>query len=204
MAKTEKAIEALRQYLAGLSCGPVEESFEVARLLAPCWHLFDGSHREGMDGSKLHGRMESLTWEPPVLSFQIERHGGTVNGSSRAEVQGWDLNIDNMTAVPTVGSYRQVKPRAAALSIEPLVDDVVACVLGGTDTHHLRWDPKSGHARVLIGKVIANSGPKATVQGRRNRFAKKLQERLLELGWEQVPGKAAHTFRRQEASSSPN
>jgi hypothetical protein len=41
-----------------------------------------------MTGQKLLGRMEEVVWEPPILSFTVERHGGTVQGSSRAS-PGW-------------------------------------------------------------------------------------------------------------------
>jgi len=34
-----------------------------------------------MEGHKLKNRMESVMWNPPLLEFDIERHGATVNGA---------------------------------------------------------------------------------------------------------------------------
>lgn len=51
-----------------------------------------------MEPYKLIGRMESVTWTPPILTFRIERHSGTVNGSVYAEMQCWDVDCEQMSA----------------------------------------------------------------------------------------------------------
>jgi hypothetical protein len=45
-------------------------------------------------------RAEDVAWTPPFLTFTLERHGGTVNGSSRAELHHWEVNIE--TGVATI------------------------------------------------------------------------------------------------------
>lgn len=65
--------------------------------LAACWVDIEGSNEQGMDDHKLH-RIENPRWDPPYVIFELERHGATVAGSSRAEVHRWHVNIDTMVA----------------------------------------------------------------------------------------------------------
>jgi hypothetical protein len=46
----------------------------------PVWADLEGASDEAMEPWKL-GRMENPEWLPPVLTFVVERHGGTVLGS---------------------------------------------------------------------------------------------------------------------------
>lgn len=69
----------------------------VAMRLAGCWHEFARSASKRMHAGKL-GRMEAVRWDPPVLSFTIERHGAMSAGSTRAELQQWRIDLDRKTA----------------------------------------------------------------------------------------------------------
>ena len=60
-----------------------------------------------MAGHKLIGRMENVEWHPPILTFLIERHGGTVLGSARAELQRWTVDLDRRTATCERVGHRQ-------------------------------------------------------------------------------------------------
>jgi hypothetical protein len=71
-------MQQLLKYLRSIQIGTIGDATELASRLAACWDEFDGADAEGMDPDKLHGRMEDISWHPPVLSFTIERHGGTV------------------------------------------------------------------------------------------------------------------------------
>jgi hypothetical protein len=84
-------------HLAIVVPGEVADTTELERLLAASWHKFSGDDG-GMSGQKLLGRMENVAWAPPKLTFTIERHGGTVRGSTRAELQHWEVNADQQTA----------------------------------------------------------------------------------------------------------
>jgi hypothetical protein len=90
-------MNSLVTYLATIPPGPVPDLGDLERLLTDCWHEFTGDDG-GMAGQKLLGRMEEVVWEPPILTFKIERHGGTVLGSSRATPQEWRLDLDKKTA----------------------------------------------------------------------------------------------------------
>jgi hypothetical protein len=57
------------------------ESEELETILASCWHELDQNHAGGMVAEKLYDRIEEVLPEPPLLTFTIERHGGTVRGS---------------------------------------------------------------------------------------------------------------------------
>ena len=52
-----------------------------------------------MWASKL-GRMEKVEWQPPYLTFSIERHGATVKGSTRAELQNWQVDTSHRSLNP--------------------------------------------------------------------------------------------------------
>ncbi len=65
-----------------------------------------------MHAGKL-GRMEDVRWEPPVLSFRIERHGAMGVGSTRAELQNWRVDFDLKPAQCECSrGYRQALARA--------------------------------------------------------------------------------------------
>src|SRR5581483_8214593 len=87
----------ISDYLAMVAEGKLEGP-EIDRLLAACWNQFDGSQEGGVQGRKVIGRMEDVYWDPPILSFTVERHGGTVLGSTRAELQHWQVDLEKKTA----------------------------------------------------------------------------------------------------------
>ena len=66
-----------------------------------------------------------------VIEFEIERHGGTVMGSSRAERQGWRIDLKNGTASHATLGYKQLYKQNARLDIRPVVKGVVEAVKGG-------------------------------------------------------------------------
>ena len=82
-----KALEILRAFLGQLGAGPIKQTGQLEPLLAGAWDSFELSNAGGMKAYKLHGRMEKLHWDPPILSFTIERHGATVMRSKKGELQ---------------------------------------------------------------------------------------------------------------------
>jgi hypothetical protein len=79
-------MDELMNYLKNLEPGPVEMTTHLERLLAEVWDDLGGDNG-GMAGIKLIRRMEQVEWHRPILIFLIERHGGTVLSSTRAELQ---------------------------------------------------------------------------------------------------------------------
>src|SRR5271157_472113 len=100
-------MDELRNYLNTLEPGPVEETTHLERLLAEVWDDLGGDNG-GMAGIKLIRRMERVEWHRPILTFLIERHGGTVLGSTRAELQRWSVHLDRGTATCVRTGHRQL------------------------------------------------------------------------------------------------
>ena len=135
-----------------------------------------------MHAFKIIGRTEELTWEPPNLSFVIERHGGTVCGSSRAELQYWVVNVESGEAGFSTCGWRQIRPMAKRLNVLPLATEVVDLVKARKEDPRLKWlDHKK--VRILTGRIIPDNSPKQTVRGRRKRFAQALDALMKKEGW---------------------
>jgi hypothetical protein len=113
-------IQELRQRLANLPAGVVEDLLEIERLLARCWHELDGGETGAMAGYKLLDRMKDVTWNPPELTFTIERHGATALGSTRAELHRWTVDVQKETATCMLVGRRQLKPMQPRLDVRPL------------------------------------------------------------------------------------
>ncbi len=180
------AIHTLRTHFLTVPPGSIDEPEAIKRQLAECWDQIYGSAAGGMTASKLIGRMENLSWYPPHLTFTIERHGGTVLGSSRAERQLWDVNLEIGTAVCSQTGHRQLKPMALRLDVRPLARATVASILKREPAEGLRW-ASDGTVRVQIGHIIpTGSAVGPTLAGRRRRFWKALDDELIHAGWTQV------------------
>jgi hypothetical protein len=81
---------------------------EVASALSEVWESLDSGAEGGMSGDKLYDRIEEIEWEPPLLTFAIERHGGTAKGSVCAELQTWAVDVEKRTARVSGGGRRQL------------------------------------------------------------------------------------------------
>jgi hypothetical protein len=172
----------LKDYLKNLEPGPVEETTHLERLLAEIWDDLGGDN-SGMTGQKLIGRMESVRWHPPVLSFSIERHGGTVLGSTRAELQQWSVDLDRQIATCEASGHRQLSRMAKWIELGSIADEIADRVRSCEADDRLSW-LSEGRVRVEVGKIFpSHSGYKQTVQGRRQRFRKALVDRLTARGW---------------------
>ena len=175
----------LKDHLFALPAGKIVETTETAalwNLLADCWSSFEGSNAEGMQAYKLHDRMEDVDWNAPILTFTIERHGGTVMGSSRAELHEWTLDLDKQTAHCATARSRQVEPRAKALNVKPIADELAGLIADKCSDPRLKWLNEL-EVHVLIGKIIPADGPKETVAGQRKRLRAALTKNLNVLGW---------------------
>jgi hypothetical protein len=133
------------------------------------------------------GRMEDVRWEPPVLSFRIERHGAMGVGATRAELQNWRVDLDRKTAkCERSRSYRQALPRADGVRIEPIARKLAESISAGRSDPRLQWQG-DGTVRILLVKVFAyDSGYMQTVTGRRRRLRETLGTLLAENGWQEV------------------
>jgi hypothetical protein len=176
----------LRSILDCFTPGPIPSATEVERALADCWHEFVGNDDHGMEAYKLIGRMEKVEWRPPILSFTIERHGGTVLGSTRAELHRWQINLDEITAACSVAGQRTVGPTSKAVRqsvLQLVAQEIAALVQQGASDPRLNWKG-SDAVHVVVEQIIpTTSGFARTVQGRRKRLRQALEEVLAKDGW---------------------
>lgn len=176
----------LFEYLESMPPGPIAETADLEMLLAECWDDIPGANQQGMSGDKLPGRMEDVVWNPPVLAFVIERHGATVNGSTKAERQKWVLDIVARTASWENVGYRPVRRRQSNLDLRPVAEEIAQLILARKPDQRLKWN-ENGSVRVLIGEILPEGSAVAqTLAGRRMRFRKKLDQLLLSEGWQKI------------------
>jgi hypothetical protein len=158
---------------------------QILELVETCWDKFKGSGKTKMNAWKIRrdAGPEDLTWNPPNLCFSIERHGGTVMGSKRAEQQTWTLNLETLTAIPVLSGYRQLQPNSPRLDVTPIAQAVCEAVQRGPASASdlikrgiVKW-MSNDEIRVKHGKLIPNVAPNQTISGRRKRFGKNCEVR---------------------------
>ena len=179
-------MEQLLEYLGSIPMGTITSNNELDSLLANCWDEFNDSREGGMEPYKLHGRMEEISWNPPVLNFKIERHGGTVNGSTRAEIQQWEVNLKTCLAKCYNVGFRQIKAMQSKMNVKPMAEEIVALILEQRKDSRLKWS-ENGSVQIVTGNIIpTGSACKQTIQSRRKRFREEVERLLLEHGWQKL------------------
>lgn len=142
--------------------------------------MFGGSTESAMESYKLP-RMRDPEWSPPSLAFEIVRHGSTALGSTRAERQVWWVDLDTRQAKCETVGYRQLYPRDAVFDVKPVADELSELFICGSQDERLQWSA-SGRVRILTGKILS-AQPKRTLEGRRKRLLRAMEERLAPHGW---------------------
>ena len=180
------AIDSLRTYLTSLPAGPVSDTSQLETLLANGWDDLHGGGAEGMAAWKLRNRMTAVRWQSPILQFEIERHGGTVMGSTRAERQQWSVDLTSMTADCTRVGHRQVRPMQSRLDVRPIADEISRAITTRQRDERLKW-ARDGSVRVLIRKILPpGSAVAQTLRGRRDRLQTAIDERMHDAGWTKI------------------
>lgn len=174
----------LRDYLIKLKPGRIEDSLELKRLLAESWDSLAGYNETGMADYKVE-RVENLEWQPPNLTFEMERHGGAVMGSTRGELQCWTVNVDRRQAECVPIGHRQLKPINKRLDAAPLAAEIRRCIVSGLDDERLKWSSDRTTVQVLTPAFVKGKF-KQTEQARRKRFRRALEEELAAVGWTAV------------------
>jgi hypothetical protein len=107
------SVKPLMGELENVPPGPIQgqDKNNVIALLAKCWQDLRGADETSMEGWKLN-RAEKLSWDPPILSFTIERHGQTLDGSGRADLHHWEVDLHQGTADCMPAGHRQLTPIA--------------------------------------------------------------------------------------------
>ena len=176
-------IDDLRSLLDDMA-GNVKKTEELITTLAACWDEFDGGRAEAMESWKLR-RMEKPEWKPPVFVSTIERHGGTVLGSTRAELQRWEVNLDTKEASCFPAGRRQVAPTSPRANFQQVAQELAPKILSKQEDERLKWK-SDGSVQVVMTRVFPDSVAQ-TLSSR----SKRLREELLKnLGseWQVKPG----------------
>jgi hypothetical protein len=198
------AVESIVGVLSGVPAGAIPASMfnELFKLVEASWHEFAGSDETSMGAGKIlrDAGPEDVSWNPPCLSFTIERHGGTVLGSKRAERQRWTLNLERRTADHVQSGFRQLRPNASKLDVKSLADEVCNAVEEGPSSASrfiseriVVWK-NSDEVIVFHGKIVGGAYQR-TVSGRRKRFRADLETKMGVIGWEFVSAGRGLTFR---------
>ena len=171
----------LQELLATVPPGAVADDLGLDNALAACWDGLRGSGEGGMDADRL-GRMKSIRWQPPILSFVIERHGGLMVGSTRAELQHWEVNLNDRTACIGKEGHRQEKPMARPVPVKAIAAEIAGLVIDGKVDERIRRDD-DGTVKVVLSKCLPSGGFQWTLQSQRKRLVEYLNEQLAEHGW---------------------
>jgi len=160
-----------------------EQESEVVNALAAAWSSLPGHEEQSTWSSKVH-RAEKLNWEPPVLKFILERHGATVNGSSRADLHHWEVNVQTGYATIRRIGKRQLEPMSRPLNVGPIAEKVADAIVNHQKNDWLVWKRVS-FVQVRISLIIPETNLQTTT-ARRKRFRKALTEMLKPAGWNEV------------------
>jgi hypothetical protein len=187
---------AFKLMMSKIPKGKIEDqavSSKVEEALIKIWPLLDGASEEGMYAAKLRGRMESIEWTPPILTFVIERHGAVVMGSIYGALHHWEVNVEDLTASLNQRRKRLVGKRQPTLKVQPLVQEIVELIKNCQEDERLKWAHGNHRVQIQIGKIIPDNVVAQTLQGRRRRFSKLLEETLAEMRWQKLPS-PHHTY----------
>ena len=180
---TNNNLERLRSRLTSMLPGKLagEEAYRVTVDLAKAWDDLSGSEEGGIDGHKFNRKIEELKWDPPGLGFQIERHGSYVQGSTRADLQRWNVDVDKGTARLVSIGRRQLQPMDARLDVKRLAVETAWMIVDGRHSPHLEWVSKDS-VRIQTSIVIPTTNKQTTI-ARRKRFVTELKRLLDSHGW---------------------
>ena len=106
-------LELLRTRLWGrVEPGPISDPADLEPLLVAAWDELARRLRWSSEAYKLLKRgLEPVTWEPPFLTFTIERHGGLAMGCVRGLKRLARLRCPDIRGVPPVAfATRKLPP----------------------------------------------------------------------------------------------
>lgn len=190
-------MKPLRDLLSTIPSGHMSDGdcLQVLAELSQCWESIPGSDIKSTTADKLR-RAEEVCWTPPILSFTLERHGGTVLGSSRASLHRWEVNTEQPEARIVNTSVRQLSPKSRVMDIKKVANETATLIFNGLDDPRLTWLEDRQRVLVNIAEVIPDIN-KQTTQGRRKRFREMLASLMSEANWTRQDVGNKIGFRRQ-------
>ena len=171
--------EKVYAQMSDLPNGPIEEDARdrVFGYIVSIWSDLDGFDDTSMYADKLY-RWEDVEWNDPELTFKIERHANTINGSSRAFLHTWQVNVKEGTYKLIRRGHRQLRPSAKRLNVKPLAENCSQLIKSGKEDELLKWSDSGQRVQIIIGKIISGGGVQQTVAARRKRFRLAVDELL--------------------------
>jgi hypothetical protein len=201
MAMTE--IDALLELVKALPEGLIDRETALGKQviggLKNAWPMLQGSDDQSTFANKL-GRAENLELAPPLITFRIRRHGGTVNGSSREELHFWEVDLERRVARIARQTHQQLEKMAKKLDCEALARDIVAVIESGKNHDGFNWEDGKQTVTMNIGKLIPEAVQKTT-SDRRKRFRTAFLPLMAALGWEFRPKGNVMRFSRAEGGT---
>jgi hypothetical protein len=176
-----EALLQLQKAFQSIKDGPVED-LEIEALLTKAWDSIDGSTETKLNPDKLC-RMEHLEKRDGMLYFDIERHGGTVHGSTRARVYTWEVDVMYGSASIVRERNRQIYKADKRLDVTPIAQELTQRILEKQDHQYLRWNAEKTSCTILVGAVIPMTN-KQTTSGRRARLRAAINGLLRPVGIE--------------------
>ncbi|MGO4686224.1 hypothetical protein [Hyphomicrobium sp. 2TAF46] len=176
-------LQTLKRYLETVPNGdiPGDRKSQLEVLVAQTWDSLSTDDTTNMRPEKLIGRMEDPRWERPNLYFAIERHGQTVNGSTRATVYTWRIDLEMGQAIVVGEKRRQLYATDERLDVKPIAKSLAEAIVGGASDARLKR-AKDGSVRVMTNNIIPMTN-KQTTAGRRKRLRVELDGLLKQHGW---------------------
>jgi hypothetical protein len=176
-------ISDLRAFLDTRPRGPIPDASRLIELLASCWHDFAGSSETNMQPEKL-ARIEDPDWNPPILTFKIERHAQTVMGSTRASLYEWSLDLESRTASIMRKGRRQLRPIAKKLDVKPIAESLADAIINGRRDDRIKIMADAS-VKIDIGRIIPETNQQTTTD-RRKRLRRCLTALLEPHGWKEL------------------
>jgi hypothetical protein len=173
----------------------VPDTAKLESLLADSWAHLDGSSASHMTGKKLWNRMENVHWQPPILSFAVERH--VAPASSQAVLQHWMVDFHNNTAAITKTEERTLHRLSLRVSVEEAGDEIARAIIEGSNDDRLEWD-EDGTACVVASWVVPKeSAFWHTLGTRRMKLSNYIGHVLADHGWKKC---GRNRFRKDTAT----
>lgn len=195
-------IERLLDLVRTLPVGPIDRQTklgkEVLDGLEKVWTQLEGTSDQSTYADKLW-RAEELVWTPPLIKFCLERHGGTVNGSSRADLHFWEVDLEKRFAHIARRTHRQLVKADSRLDCAALARSIAAAVEAGNSHEGLLWEDANHTVTIKIGILIPES-VQSTTTARRKRFRAAFIPLMHEQGWEPRPKGNVMRFSRPSSS----
>lgn len=153
--------------------------------VAERWSSLSGGYETKMHSGKLC-RAETLRVENGKILFEIARHPGTHNGSTRAALHTWEVDLAAGSAAIINETHRQLKPMAKPYTkadARKSAQAVLRILTGRRKNRGELIADDTGGFTVFASSFADLGNYKRTRIGRRKQFIDALKEILPTRGW---------------------